>query len=150
MLFETSRLLARRFTEGDTEALFAILSDPAVMKYIEPPFSMELTRAFVREAGLCEPPLIYTVIWKQTGELIGHLIWHTWDERSMELGWILHREFWGRGIAKELTAALLAQTDQDVVIECSPEQTMTQHIANIFGFEQISSQKELLLYRRCV
>lgn len=165
MLFESDRLLVRRLTEADTEALYAVLSDPEVMRYIEPPFSMEQTAAFIREAGLCEPPLVYAVIWKgdasdpviakpeglwqsASTNLIGHLIWHPWDESAMELGWILRRDCWGRGLAKELTAAILAQADRDVVIECSPEQITTRHIAEAFGFEPVSSCSGLSVYRR--
>ena len=59
MEFETRRLLIRRFTEADAEALYVVLSDPEVMRYIEPPFSLEQTRAFLRDAGLCAPPLVY-------------------------------------------------------------------------------------------
>ena len=134
ILLETRRLQVRRLEEADAEALYAVLSDPEVMRQIEPPFSLERTRSFLREAGLCETPLVWAVLWKQTGELIGQLIWHPWDKDSMELGWILRRDFWGRGIAKELTAAMLMQTERDVVIECSPKQTVTRHIAEAFGF----------------
>ena len=68
----------------------------------------------------------------------------------MVLGWILRRDFWGKGIAKELAAALLAQTDRDVVIECSPEQITTRHIAESFGFVLQSSTEDRLIYRRNV
>ncbi len=136
MLLETDRLLVRRLKESDAEALCFVLSDEKVMRYIEPPFSLEQTRVFIREAGLCEPPLVYAVVWKQSGDLIGHLIWHSWDENAMELGWILRRDFWGRGIAKELTRAMLLLADKDVIIECSPGQYATRHIAEAFGFEE--------------
>lgn len=145
---ETDRLLVRRLTENDAEALHAVLSDPEVMRHIEPPFSLEQTKAFIRNAGLCDPPLVYAVVWKQTGELIGHLIWHPWDETSMELGWILRRDFWGRRIAKELTAAMLARTSQDVIVECSPAQTATRHIAEVFGFHVVAVSEERIIFRR--
>lgn len=152
MRFETERLLVRSFTEADAEALFAVLSDPEVMRYIEAPFSPEQTRSFLREAGVCEPPLVYAVLWK--GErapaaplLIGHLIWHPWDERTMELGWILRRDFWGRGIAAELTAAMLSRTDRDVLLECSPAQAATRRLAERFGFRLISEDSSLVQYK---
>lgn len=148
MLIETDRLLVRRLTEHDAEALCAVLSDPEVMRWIEPPFSLEQTRKFIRDAGLCKPPLIYAVVWKQTDQLVGHLIWHPWDEGSMELGWILRRDFWGRGIAKELTAAMLARTDKDVILECSPAQTATRHIAEAFGFRVLTAGKACVIFRR--
>ena len=145
MRIETSRLLVRNLRPTDGDALYAVLSDSEVMRYVEPPFSAEQTRTFLQAAGLCEPPLVYAVVWKQTGELIGHLIWHPWDETGMELGWILRRDFWGRGIAAELTAALLARTDRDVILECSPDQRVTQHIAETFGFSRIGQQKGVTL-----
>lgn len=148
MLFETERLLVRRLREDDAEALHGLLSDPEVMRYIEPTFTPERTRTFLREAGLCEPPLVYAVTRKQTGELIGQLIWHGWDDDAMELGWILRRELWGRGLAKELTGALLAREKRDVVLECSPDQTATRHLAEIFGFLQVPSQDGRPVFRR--
>ena len=148
MKVETDRLFVRRLTENDADALYVVLSDPEVMHYIEPPFSLEQTRAFIREAGLCEPPLVYAVVWKQTGELIGHLIWHPWDDTSMELGWILRRDFWGRGIARELTAAMLAQTNRDVILECSPDQLATRHIAEAFAFSAVSVNAWRMIFRK--
>ena len=148
MLLKTDRLLVRRFAPEDAEDLYAVLSDPEVMRYLEPPFTLAQTEAFILQNGLCDPPLIYGVVWKRTKELIGHLIWHPWDETAMELGWVLRRDFWGRGLARELTAALLARTGKDVVIECSPEQTVTRHIAELFGFVPEDTQPGLLRYRK--
>lgn len=148
MFDETERLLVRRLTENDADALYAVLSDPEVMRYIEPPFSREQTQEFIRSSGMCDPPLVYAVMWKQTGELIGHLIWHSWDETAMELGWILRRDLWGHGITKELTASVLAQADQDVILECSPAQTATRHIAEAFGFHAVAINEERIIFRR--
>ena len=68
--------------------------------------------------------------------------------RELELGWILRRDFWGRGIAKELTAAMLAQTDRDLVLECHPNQTATRRIAELFGFRMLAERGSLLQYRK--
>ena len=148
MLFETDRLLVRRFREEDAAALFAVLSDPEVMKYIEPPFSMARTEAFIRQAGLCEPPLVYAVVWKATGALIGQLIWHDWDEGVKELGWILRRDYWGREIATELSAAAIEKSERSIVIECSPAQTATRRIAERLGFRLAEENEELLVYMK--
>ena len=148
MRLETERLLVRSFREEDAEALFAILSDPAVMEFLEPPFTREQTLRFIREAGLREPPLVYAVLWKQSGRLIGHLIWHPWEDNAMELGWVLDQDYWGLGLAEELTAALLERTERDVVIECDPAQTATIRIAARFGFREIGEADGLLVFRR--
>lgn len=147
MRAETARLLLRPFKEDDAEALHLILSDPEVMRWIEPPFSIERTRSFLREAGLCRPPLIHAVVEKQSGVLIGQLIWHPWDEKAMELGWILRRDQWGKGFARELTEAMLAGSGTDVLIECSPEQSVTKHIAVRCGFRPEARRDGLDVWR---
>ena len=61
MRLETERLLIRPFVPEDAEALFRVLSDPEVMRLLEPPFNWEQTEAFLQEAGFASPPLIYAL-----------------------------------------------------------------------------------------
>ncbi len=147
MRLETARLLVRELRASDAAALHAVLSDPEVMHWLEPPFTPAQTERFIREAGLCEPPLVYAVLRKDSGELIGQLIWHAWGESAAELGWVLRRDCWGLGFAKELTAAMLAQSEGAVVIECSPGQSASRHIAERFGFTLTGEADGLVIYR---
>ena len=90
MRIETDRLLIRNFTMADVPQLQRILADPEVMRYLEPPYTPEQTRAFVRDAGLCEPPRVYAVCRKDTGRLIGHVIFHPYNRYGdYEIGWVL-------------------------------------------------------------
>ena len=126
---KSAGLRARRMTEADLEPLHRLLSDPEVMRYLEPPFSREQTRAFLERAGLTPEPLILAV---DDGGFAGYVIWHPYDDVSMELGWVLDRSRWGRGYAGELTRLLTDRARRQgrgVVIECVPEQTVTRHIA---------------------
>ena len=131
---KSAGLRARRMTEADLEPLHRLLSDPEVMRYLEPPFSREQTRAFLERAGLTPEPLILAV---DDGGFAGYVIWHPYDDVSMELGWVLDRSRWGRGYAGELTRLLTDRARRQgrgVVIECVPEQTVTRHIAEKSGF----------------
>ena len=137
MRIETQRLLVRPFEERDLDALCAVLSDPETMKYIEPPFSCERTARFLREAGLCEPPLVFAA--EDHGGVIGHVIFHACGAPDRyEVGWVLRRDRWGRGYASELTAALIAEGRarglKSLLIECDPRQVATRRIAEAFGF----------------
>ena len=58
---KSAGLQVRRMTEADLEPLHRLLSDPEVMRYLEPPFSREQTRAFLERAGLTPEPLILAV-----------------------------------------------------------------------------------------
>ena len=110
----------------DTDALFPILSDPEVMRFIEPPYTRSQTAAFITDQIRAEVPQAYALTENATGALIGHVIWHPHDSEAYELGWILAREHWGKGYATEITQALfgIAWGElKDVVIQCTPEQT---------------------------
>lgn len=151
MRIETERLCVRTLTAADEEALFAVLSDGEVMRYIEPPFTREQTRAFLQTACGTETPPVYGVEEKASGLLIGHLIFHPFDECGWELGWILRRDCWGMGFAAELTAALVARAGEmkipSLVLECCPEQLATCRLAERFGFLPETGEGALLRFR---
>ena len=133
---KSPRPTVRPFTEADEPALRLLLADEAVMRYLEPPFSPERTRAFLREAGLCGRPLIWAVD-GEDGRFIGYVIYHAYDETSMELGWVLARSAWGRGYASALTRLMIERAraaGKALVLECAPEQAATKRIAEKFGF----------------
>lgn len=134
----TANCIIRSFTEDDACDLYETLSDEKVMEYIEPAFDMEETKNFIEEAGLCEPPLVYALVWKETGKVIGHVIFHLYEEDSYEIGWILNKNYWGRGIASELTGALVEYAKGlgigSCVIECDAEQMASRRIALKNGF----------------
>mgnify|MGYP002857684252 CR=1 FL=1 len=150
MTLQTPRTLVRPFTPEDAAALHRILSDPAVMEYLEPPFTFVQTQAFLLNAGLCSPPRVYAVQWRNTGQLIGHVIYHPYDPDSFELGWVLDRAFWNRGIAAELTDHLIAQARVEqrtrLVLECVPAQAATARIAKKAGFSYVRTLDGLDVY----
>ena len=132
-------LRIRRFEESDLQSLHELLSDEEVMRYIEPPFTLEKTKGLLENAGLTDDPLIL-VVENEYGIFIGYVIYHDYDNNSKEIGWILNKRFWGKGVAQELTKILVQKTKADgksAIIECSPEQKATKHIAEKFGFMYI-------------
>lgn len=58
---KTEKLTIRKMTTEDLFPLYHVLSDPEVMEYLEPPFSMEAAKQFLYKAGICETPLIWAV-----------------------------------------------------------------------------------------
>lgn len=61
MFLKTEKLTIRKMTTEDLFPLYHVLSDPEVMEYLEPPFSMEAAKQFLYKAGICETPLIWAV-----------------------------------------------------------------------------------------
>lgn len=129
-------LRIRRFEESDLQSLHELLSDEEVMRYIEPPFTLEKTRGFLENAGLTDDPLIYAVE-DEYGIFIGYVIYHDYGNDSKEIGWLLSKRFWGKGFAQALTKVLVQKAKADrksAIIECSPEQEATKHIAEKLEF----------------
>ena len=151
MYLKTERCILRSLTLLDAEDMYAVLSDREVMQYIEKPFDMDRTVSFIRETGMCEPPLVYAIIWRETGRLIGHAIFHAYDASAMEIGWILNRRYWGRGIADELTRALVDKARtmkmESCVIECDARQAASRYIAVKNGFVHEGTEDGLEIYR---
>ena len=139
----------RAFSKNDLDPLYQLLSDEEVMRYLEPPFSYEKTEEFLDAAGLSDPPRIYAVD-DEKGNFIGYVICHDYEEDGMEIGWVLFKEYWGRGIASELTDMLMEkgrQMKKDLVIECVPEQEVTRQIALHRGFKYMGEDDGLMIYR---
>jgi len=135
--------------EGDAEWLYAILSDPSCMKYIEPVFSWEKTEEFLKEAGLCEEPKIYALLLKEEERPVGYVIYHPYEEDAWEIGRILNAQDWNKGYAKEITAALIKDARKRgipyLVAECVQEQKVTQHILSQYGF-RLTETEALYVY----
>ena len=142
-------LLIRRFENKDLEPLHALLSDEEVMRCLEPPFDLEQTSQFLRSAGLSEPPLIYAVE-DAAGAFVGYVIYHDYDPDSQEIGWVLKREAWGKGYAEALTEQLIRRARSEnkaATIECAPEQTVSKHIAEKYGFQYTGRREGCDVYR---
>lgn len=150
MYLNTERCLIRPMAPDDAADLFEVLSDGEVMRYIEPVFDMARTRAFIRDTGMRVPPPVYAVRWQENGRVIGHVIFNRIGN-DCEIGWILNRQYWGRGVARELTKALLvrarAMNAETCFMECAPSQAATRHIALENGFVYEGRSDGLDVYR---
>lgn len=133
----TNRLTIRRFHRSDSDKLYKLISDKEVMRFLEPPYSREKSEAFLHAAGLSDNPLIYAVDDKE-GNFIGYVIYHVYEEKSYEIGWVLYKQEWNKGYAQELTKLLIddaKKKNRNLIIECLPEQIATKKIALSNGFE---------------
>ena len=153
MRIETKRFIIRKMRESDAEALFAIFSDEETMRFIEPVFTYEKTKEFIKEAGLCEEPLVWALEEKKTGRVIGQIIFHKYDDKRYEIGWIINKVFWHLGIADEVTKALIDFANENninrLIIECAGAQEITKHIAKKNGFNMISEGEIFVFERLC-
>ncbi len=138
----------RKMIPDDYPSLHRLLSDSRVMKYLEAPFSKEQTKRFLAEAGLGDPPLIYSI--EAEKQFIGYVIYHAYDDDSVEIGWVILPEYWGKGYASEATCMMIKRAKRDgkhVIIECDPRQAVSKHIAQKYGFAYMGNVAGLDIFR---
>ena len=110
---ETERLILRKFTEDDLEALYYIHSDEEVNRFLPwfPLRNMEDARAFYEERFMSryreERAYNYAVCLKDNDYPVGYVNLSMDD--SYDFGYGLRREFWHRGIITEAGKAVIEQ-----------------------------------------
>lgn len=116
-MLETERLILRKFTENDLEALFLILKDEEVNRFLPwfPMKNLEETREFYEEryaAQYVKPQgYAYAICLKEDDIPIGYI--KVDMEEHHDFGYGLRKEFWHRGIVTEAGKAVVEQVKKD-------------------------------------
>ena len=67
----------------------------------------------------------------------GYVVYHQFDQDSMEIGWVVYPEQWGKGYVSELTEQLIEKertAKKGLVNECDPGQSVSRFIEEKYGF----------------
>lgn len=129
-VFETQRLMLRRFAADDGDALYDYLSDAETVKY-EPyaPFTLEQAKAeAARRAG---DEAFWAVCEKSSGGLIGNIYFSRQQPEEFlawEIGYVFNRRFGGQGYATEAANRMLRYGFEQcgahrIEAWCNPENT---------------------------
>ena len=114
---ETERLILRKFTENDIEALYLILKDEEVNKFLPwyPVKSLEEVKKFYKErfaSKYIEPQgYAYAICLKSDNFPIGYI--KVDMEEHHDFGYGLRKEFWHQGIVSEAGKAVVEQVKKD-------------------------------------
>jgi RimJ/RimL family protein N-acetyltransferase len=104
----TARMLLRQWREPDAEPLAEIYAQPEYQQFMsamDMPQTIAQVERFMRawrDDGVCQ----WAAVDLETNRLIGRLGMfrhHDWpvERDPIEVGWTLHRDYWGRGLATE-------------------------------------------------
>ena len=114
---ETPRLILRKFTEQDIEALFLILKDEEVNRFLPwyPLKSIDEAKQFYKEryaVKYAQPQgYAYAICLKEDNYPIGYIKVDMEDHH--DFGYGLRKEFWHRGIVTEAGKAVIEQVKKD-------------------------------------
>jgi RimJ/RimL family protein N-acetyltransferase len=139
-VLETERLVLRRFTPDDVDALAELDADPEVMRFVTGgrPTPREVVENDILPRILARYERgdgygVWAAVEKSTGELVGWFELQPTDDRppdEVELGYRLRRSAWGKGYATEGTRALVAKAFAEFGARRVWAQTMTVNAAS--------------------
>lgn len=140
---ETERLILRRFTADDADGLFDYIRREEVRRF-ERGWEPSHQACVLAVERFSQEDKFTAAVLKATGRLIGHVYLAkasppfigTW-----ELGYILHPDHQGRGLAFEACAALIdrffrEQRGHRVVAGCAPQNTRSWRLLERLGFRR--------------
>ena len=106
MFIETPRMIIRDFTPEDAADLHDIFGDDETMENCEPAYDFEKTKKFL--ASFCiDRKGAVAAVHKESGKMMGYILFNKLDEGIYEMGWIYNRSFWRQGYAYEACRAVI-------------------------------------------
>lgn len=116
---ETERCIIRETTESDVDAFYEIYKDPSITQFMEPLFEeKEAELQYVKDYREKVYDFygfgMWTVLDKQTGQVIGRAgISMREGFEDPELGFMIAKDYQGKGLATEVCQAILAFAYQE-------------------------------------
>ena len=149
MMTETDRLILRKFLDSDLLDLFEYLSDPEVVKF-EPykPMTLEEVREELDRRISADEMVAVEV--KSSGKLIGNVYLGKRENNSLEIGFVLNKEYWKQGYAMESCTALIHESFSSgitrIYAECDPENKGSWRLLERLGFIRTAHLKQNVFF----
>ena len=139
MIAQTERLILRRYQEEDLQDLFEYLSDKKVVEF-EPYKPMSLEEAKENLAWRMQTEEMVAIELKSSRKMIGNIYLGKREFEALEIGYVLNRNHWGRGYAREGCEALIRQAFlkgvHRVYAQCDPNNTGSWKLLEALGFRR--------------
>ena len=97
MHIETPRMWIRSFVPEDANDLYEILGDAETMEYSEPPYDWDKTKQFLASFCIARGRAV-AAVHKESGKVIGYILFSEMQPGAYELGWFFNRHFWRPGL----------------------------------------------------
>jgi RimJ/RimL family protein N-acetyltransferase len=149
-MIRTARLVLRQATWDDLEAVHRVMSDPRAMRYWSRPEheTLDETRHWLGFL-VDQAPDSRDFLVEKDGEVIGKA--GAWQ--LPEVGFILHPDHWGQGLAFEAMTAVIAHLTAEfpalpaLTAEVDPRNTASLRLLAKLGFRETHRAERTLLWR---
>jgi [ribosomal protein S5]-alanine N-acetyltransferase len=153
----TQRLVLRWISQADLDALYAIFSNPEVMRYWStPPFTQrEEIEAKVRQAidGYESGRSLSLAIEREAdGALVGNCTLYAFHEasRRAEMGYCLGRPYWGQGYMHEALTALVDHAFRTLALNRLEADIDPRNLPSAKSLERLGFVREGFLRERWI
>lgn len=99
-------MIIRGFRAEDAAGLHEILGDAVTMEYCEPPYDLDRTERFLTSFCMGQNGAL-AAVQRESGRVIGYILFKALCEGVYEMGWIFNRGFWRQGYAYEACRAVI-------------------------------------------
>jgi ribosomal-protein-alanine N-acetyltransferase len=145
---ETPRTFMREILGNDFDFLLAMMSDAEVMRYYPRPYTEKEVREFINRMRACyreDGCGLWLLVDRERGEPVGRvgLLRQTVNGvDEFEIGYMVHRPFWRRGLASEAALAVREYAFAEkklprVISLIRPENVPSQGVARKLGMEVV-------------
>ena len=153
-ILETERLILKRFEKTDSEAMFQLRSNPALMKYICRPLQTTLNEAEelinkIDELIINNSGINWAIYLKSEQKIIGSVSFHKIDKENYrgEIGYFLLPSHWQKGIISEAISSVLnygfhTLKFHSVEAQIDPDNIASEQVLQKFKFIKEACFKE--------
>ena len=156
-IIETERLRLRHLEESDTDSLFEIFSDREALRFWGfPPFNKrgeaEKLLADIHDHFRQKTLFQWGIALRSDDKVIGTTTLFRYDEQSRraEIGYILNRQFWGKGLINEALRALVTFAFEELNLHRIEADIEPRNASSIKTVERLGFQKEGYLRERWI
>lgn len=142
-LVETERLFLRPFSFADAGDFHEISGNPENLEFIFPAQATLAESQFLLANYFMKNPLgVWAICDKKTGKCLGSIKFEKMDEikQEAEIGYFLHRAYWGQGLTSEALENLVFLSFQEFSLKklsiiTHEENKASQRVAQKAGFQ---------------
>jgi ribosomal-protein-alanine N-acetyltransferase len=145
----TPRLVLREFVPGDADDVFAMASDPEMVRYDSDPPMRERGEALAHIEEICKEYAERKSIWwavclESDLRVIGDVAFSFWGRvyYKADLGYALARPYWRQGIASEAVGATLRFAFETLHVHRVNVDTRMDNLASVALMRKLGFQHE--------
>lgn len=156
-ILTTARLRLRAFEDRDAEAIYALQSNPRVLRYWDSPPWTERGRAqtFLEACRTMEQEgtgARFVIESLDSSQFLGWCSMFRWNPtyRSLGIGYCLDEPAWGKGYATEAVRAMLQWAYATLDLNRVEAELDTRNVASARVLEKLGFQREGLKREDCI